>query len=146
MDGYFAEVVELPGCMTEADTLEELWPMIEDAKRGWIEVSLEHGDPIPEPRDFKDFSGKVNLRMPKSLHQDLARRAKEEGVSLNQFMITALARAVGRRRSGWNRVRGCARLGRMVTYRHVRVSLLREAGGRSTSCGLASGRNLLREL
>lgn len=42
----------------------------------------------------KAYSGKVNLRMPKSLHRDLARRAEEEGVSLNQFMVVALARAV----------------------------------------------------
>jgi predicted HicB family RNase H-like nuclease len=42
----------------------------------------------------KDYSGKVDLRMPKSLHRDLVRRA-EEGVSLNQFMVVALARAVG---------------------------------------------------
>ena len=33
--------------------------------------------------------------MPKSLHRDLARRAEEEVVSLNQFMVVALARAVG---------------------------------------------------
>ena len=43
----------------------------------------------------KAYSGKVNLRMPRSLHRDLARRAEEEGVSLNQFMVVALARAVG---------------------------------------------------
>lgn len=43
----------------------------------------------------KAYSGKVNLRMPKSLHRDLARRAGEEGVSLNQFMVVVLARAVG---------------------------------------------------
>jgi antitoxin HicB len=41
------------------------------------------------------YSGKVNLRMPRSLHRDLARRAEEEGVSLNQLMVVALARAVG---------------------------------------------------
>lgn len=46
-------------------------------------------------KDRKAYSGKVNLRMPKSLHRALARRAEEEGVSLNQFMVVALARAVG---------------------------------------------------
>jgi len=94
-DGWFAKVVELPGCMTWADTFEELAPMIEDAKRGWIEDALEHGDPVPEPRSTEDFSGKVNLRMPKSLHRDLARRAQEEDVSLNQLMVAALARSIG---------------------------------------------------
>jgi antitoxin HicB len=96
-DGWFAKVVELPGCMTWADTFEELGPMIEDAKRGWIEDALEHGDPVPEPRSTEDFSGKVNLRMPKSLHRDLARRAQEEEVSLNQLMVATLARSVGAR-------------------------------------------------
>lgn len=43
----------------------------------------------------KTYSGKVNLRMPTSLHRDLARKAEDEGVSLNQFMVVALARAVG---------------------------------------------------
>ena len=93
---WFARIVELPGCMTEAPTFEELGPMIEDAMRSWIEVGLEHGDTIPEPREATDFSGKVNLRMPRSLHRDLVRRAEAEGVSLNQYMTTALARAVGR--------------------------------------------------
>ena len=45
------------------------------------------------------YSGKVNLRMPRSLHRDLARRAEEEGVSLNQFMVVVLARAVGEEES-----------------------------------------------
>lgn len=96
-DGWFARVVELPGCMTWADSFEELGAMIEDARRGWIEDTLEHGDPVPEPRIAKleGYSGRVNLRMPKSLHRDLARRAQEENVSLNQFMTTTLAKSVG---------------------------------------------------
>jgi antitoxin HicB len=103
-DGWFAKVVELPGCMTWADTFEDLGPMIEDAKRGWIEDAFEHGDPVPEPRSTEDFSGKVNLRMPKSLHRDLARRAQEEDVSLNQLMVATLARSVGthnRTKAAW---------------------------------------------
>lgn len=86
-DGWLAKVLELPGCMTWADAFEELGAMIEDA--------MEHGDPIPEPRDTEEFSGKVVLRMPKSLHRDLARKAKDEGVSLNQIMVASLARSVG---------------------------------------------------
>lgn len=94
--GYFARVPDLPGCMTWADTFEELGPMIEDAKLAWIEDAIEDGDPIPVPRDVGEFSGKVNLRMPKSLHRDLVYRAEAEGVSLNQYMTTALARSVGK--------------------------------------------------
>ena len=46
--GYFVSAPELPGCMTEGDTFEEAMAMIEDAMQGWLEVALEHGDPVPE--------------------------------------------------------------------------------------------------
>ena len=50
--GYAARVTDLPGCITCADTWEELQYMIEDAKRCWISCTLEDGMPIPEPTDI----------------------------------------------------------------------------------------------
>lgn len=47
--GWVIKVKELRGCMTQADRWDEILPMIEDAKRAWLEVALEYGDPIPEP-------------------------------------------------------------------------------------------------
>lgn len=47
---WFARVKELPGCMTEVDTWEEILPAIEEAKHLWIELALERGRPIPEPQ------------------------------------------------------------------------------------------------
>lgn len=46
---WFVQVKELPGCMTEVDEWDEILPMIEDAKRLWIELALEKNRPIPEP-------------------------------------------------------------------------------------------------
>lgn len=48
--GYVARVKELPGCITQAENWESLLAMIDEAKEGWLEVALEHGHPIPEPR------------------------------------------------------------------------------------------------
>jgi antitoxin HicB len=53
-DYYFARVLELPGCLTYADSLEKLSPMIEEAIREWIEVSLKNGEDIPEPLQRSD--------------------------------------------------------------------------------------------
>jgi antitoxin HicB len=47
--GYVARIRELPGCLTQADTWEELLLMLEDAKRLWLESALAHNDRIPEP-------------------------------------------------------------------------------------------------
>ncbi len=94
--GYTAEIPDLPGCLTCAETLPELWEMIEDAKRGWLEVALERGLRIPEPSiPERAYSGKFLVRIPRSLHRRLAERARREGTSLNQFVTTVLADAIG---------------------------------------------------
>jgi antitoxin HicB len=49
-EGYVARVLELPGCLTQADSFAELGEMIPDAMRAWIETAIEDGQPIPEPR------------------------------------------------------------------------------------------------
>jgi antitoxin HicB len=94
--GWVARVIELPGCITQGDTFKELGEMVEDAMRGWIGVALEDGIPVPEPRPDEDYSGKFVVRVPRSLHRQMAEAAEREGVSLNQFINVALAMAVGR--------------------------------------------------
>ncbi|UOF90981.1 type II toxin-antitoxin system HicB family antitoxin [Fodinisporobacter ferrooxydans] len=94
--GYVVKINELPGCLSQGETVEEALSMIEDAKRAWIEVALEVGNDIPEPvRGEEEYSGKFNVRVPKSLHRLLAEKAKEEKVSLNQYVNYQLSRSVG---------------------------------------------------
>jgi len=47
--GFVARIKELRGCMTQAETWDELFHMIQEAKEGWLESALEHGHAIPEP-------------------------------------------------------------------------------------------------
>ncbi len=47
--GLVARVVELPGCMTQADSYAELGEMLDEAMRLWIAGALEDGLPIPLP-------------------------------------------------------------------------------------------------
>ncbi len=49
----------------------------------------------PEDRDKPAPSGRLLLRMPRTLHADLAQAAEREGTSLNQFITAALATKVG---------------------------------------------------
>jgi len=93
--GYVARVVELPGCLTQADTFAELEEMIQDAMRAWIETAIENGQMIPEPQILDDYSGRFVIRLPKSLHRQLAERASKEGVSLNSLVAVALGQYVG---------------------------------------------------
>ena len=36
--GYWAEVPALPGCFTQAETLEELTEMLKEAIEGWLDA------------------------------------------------------------------------------------------------------------
>ena len=87
---FFAEIEELPGCITEGDTEKEALEMIEDAKKAWLEIALKRKQSIPEPT-LEEFSGKFNIRLPKYLHRQLAYKAKQENVSLNTLITTTLA-------------------------------------------------------
>ncbi|MBQ6298730.1 MAG: type II toxin-antitoxin system HicB family antitoxin [Selenomonadaceae bacterium] len=92
--GYVATIPDLPGCITQGDTRLEVLEMIEDAKLCWLEAALDLGEPIDEP-DWDLYNGKLNLRIPKSLHRKLAESAKREGVRLNQLAIYLMANGIG---------------------------------------------------
>ena len=106
--GWFARVVELPGCMTQADTFAELSEMIEEAMALWIETALEDGETIPLPRSVDDFSGRFVIRIPKSLHKELVEMAEREGVSLNTYVNVALGKTIGQERKSENKELGLA--------------------------------------
>ena len=92
--GYTAKFPDLPGCLTCAETIEDLEKSAEDAKRVWFTAALEDGIEIAEPSDSLDlseFSGQFKLRMPRSLHRSLSVNAKKEGISMNQYCNYLLA-------------------------------------------------------
>jgi len=93
--GYFAQILEFPGCFSQGETADEAIANLEEAMAGWIEAALELGQSIPPPEASYGHSGHVALRLPKSLHREAARRAKLEGTSLNQFLTTAIAARLG---------------------------------------------------
>ena len=89
--GYVATYPELPGCITCADTLEQVVINALDAKRTWLEAAIEDGDKIQEPETIDNYSGQFKLRMPKSLHKQLAEQSKKEGISMNQYCLYLLS-------------------------------------------------------
>lgn len=49
--GYLIEFPDLPGCVSDGDTLEEAIENGKDAVKCWIETAKIYGDPIPSPGD-----------------------------------------------------------------------------------------------
>jgi len=59
------------------------------------EIDAETDDttvPLEAVRAYRECSGKISLRVPKELHYKLLEGAKDNGVSLNQFVMYKLAK------------------------------------------------------
>ena len=88
---YVARCLEFPSLAahgaTAADALTELRKVVAASLKD-LEASDE---PVPEPLGSRDYSGKLVLRLPRELHREVSIRAAEEGVSLNQYLVSRLA-------------------------------------------------------
>ena len=89
--GFVASYPDLPGCITCGDSLESVAANAADAKREWMIAALEQGVDVPEPDALNNYSGQFKLRIPKSLHRQLADNARREGISMNQYCLYLLA-------------------------------------------------------
>lgn len=94
---FFAEIVEFPGCFAAGKTPADAYQNLESVAVDWINAAVAQGQDIPDPMDSNEYSGKTVLRMTKGLHRRAALWAEREGTSLNQFINTCVAEAVGER-------------------------------------------------
>ena len=91
-DSYWVcEIPDLPGCVADGETPDEAIESLSEAKRLWIEARLEHGHSVPEPTTTRGYSGRLLLRMPRSLHRRLAAQSRREGTSLNMYLVSLLS-------------------------------------------------------
>lgn len=96
--GFLATVPKLPGCMSDGETPEEALKNIEDAIKCWLDTARELGRAIPEADEHKsedEFSGRLSLRIPKSLHKAISIQAEREGCSINQLITMYVSMGVG---------------------------------------------------
>jgi antitoxin HicB len=93
--GFLIEFPDLPGCISDGDTIKQAIENGMDAKAAWLAVAREIGRAIP--KSGAAMSGKWVQRVPKTLHSRLADRARIEGVSLNTLVVALLSEGLGKR-------------------------------------------------
>jgi predicted RNase H-like HicB family nuclease len=92
---WCAQVEELQGCEAQGPTPEEAAAGLREEMTAWIAGALAQGRPVPEPRAAVSHSGRLLVRMPPTLHAELARLSDSERVSLNALIVAILSGAVG---------------------------------------------------
>lgn len=68
--------------------------MLKMLRRVWLIAAIEDGYKIPDPDDAESYSGQFKLRVPKSLHRQLAMQSKKEGISMNQYCVYLLSQRI----------------------------------------------------
>jgi antitoxin HicB len=90
--GYLVEYPDIPGCMSDGETVEEAIAHAREALRDTIAVFRERGRKLPAPaREAAQW----RQRLPRSLYAKLTRQAESEGVSINSLVTAIIAEAVG---------------------------------------------------
>jgi len=79
---------------TAEKAMAEVYSVVDDI----ITLALEDGKRLPQPKMYKDeeeYSGKLTIRIPKTLHKRLAETASKEKVSLNQLLLSYVSYGYG---------------------------------------------------
>jgi predicted RNase H-like HicB family nuclease len=90
--GYIATIPGIRGLSAFGETQDKALSELEVAAAAYFESLKRAGKPLPVLSKAIPFSGQIRLRMPKSLHAELSHAAENEGISLNTYLVSLLAR------------------------------------------------------
>ena len=90
--GYLVEYPDIPGCMSDGETIEEAIANGREALLDCLEVFKESGRKIPKPTVE---AAQWRQRLPRTLYSKLKKRAEDEGVSINSLVTAIIAEAIG---------------------------------------------------
>jgi antitoxin HicB len=94
--GYLVEYPDIPGCMSDGETIEEAIANGREALRDCLEVFQESGRKLPKPGVE---AAQWRQRVPRTLYAKLTRTAASEGVSINSLVTAIIAEAIGARQA-----------------------------------------------
>lgn len=89
------EYPDIPGCMSDGESVEEAIANGREALRDCLDVFKESGRKIPKP---SIAAAQWRQRLPRTLYSKLTRQAEIEGVSINSLVAAIIAEAIGAKR------------------------------------------------
>ncbi len=92
--GFTVAFPDLPGCLTCGETLTEAYEMAQDAKTTWLESMMERGMLIKEPEDLDGNTQEITLRVSADLYKKIAKQARKENYSVDQYCADIIAKNV----------------------------------------------------
>ena len=95
--GFLISFQDFSECLSDGESVEEALKNGREALKSTIAALKAEGRPVPAANGGGVASGKFVARVPKTVHAQLATRARAEGVSLNTLVLTFIAQGLGRK-------------------------------------------------
>ncbi len=93
--GYLVSFPDFAECISDGETVAEAIENGRDALKATIAALKDKKLAVPPANSGGIASGKFVARVPKTVHAQLATRARAEGVSLNALVLTFIAQGLG---------------------------------------------------
>ena len=89
---WVAKSTCLKGCIGQGNTANEAIKELEDNELEWIEAAKIAGIDVPKipVMNSSQYSGKLTLRIAPMEHYLAAENARNENISLNQYIVDAI--------------------------------------------------------
>ena len=88
---HIARCLEFPSLMAHGTTAMTALVEIEKVVTESVKWMEEENEAIPEPFGLKKYKGNLTLRVPSEIHKKLVIKSAEEGVSLNQYILSKIS-------------------------------------------------------
>jgi predicted HicB family RNase H-like nuclease len=88
---HIARCLEFASLAAHGDTAVKALSEIEKVVAESIKWMEEENEPVPEPFGLKKFKGNLTLRVPPEIHKRLVIKSAEEGVSINQYILSKIS-------------------------------------------------------
>ena len=93
--GYLISFPDFAECISDGESVDEAIENGRDALKATVAALKAKKMSVPAPNSGGVASGKFVARVPKTVHAQLATRARAEGVSLNALVLTFIAQGLG---------------------------------------------------
>ena len=88
---HIARCLEFPSLIAHGSAIEGTLKEIEKVVEEVIAWMQEENEEIPEPFGLKKYKGNLTLRVPSEVHRKLSIKSAEEGVSVNQYILSKIS-------------------------------------------------------
>ncbi|MBN1115348.1 MAG: type II toxin-antitoxin system HicB family antitoxin [Oligoflexia bacterium] len=88
---HLANCLEFPSLMAHGSTPEEALEQIKIVVAETVKWMKKEKESIPEPLGLKNYKGNLTLRVSPEIHKALAIKSAEQGISINQYILSKIA-------------------------------------------------------